>query len=285
MSELHAAWDQAAERERGSRAFFAQAGIRPEEVAREVEATDDVLGDTDAVRRFLTDALPRFGGRLAPDPKAAGVFALHPGGLPTLLGGAFPFRAEIRVVLDRAVDPALPYLGRTHPAVEALADAVLGQAFEGGGERPLFSRAGAVLTRAVERVTAIVLLRVRYTFDEAGAAAFAEEVRLVAVERRDGGLAIVEPAATAALELVGRAAPAGNLEPALKSGYVGEMLRLLDDHPAWWKPLVDARRAEVEAAHRRLRRITGEGGFKAKPHSPPDVMACFVLVPAMGGPR
>jgi hypothetical protein len=224
-------------------------------VAREVEATDDVLGDTDAVRRFLTTPCPRFGGRLVADPQGGRRLRAAPGRAADAAGrGAFPFRAEARVVLDRAADPALPYLGRTHPAVEALADAVLGQAFEGGGEQPLFSRAGAVLTRAVERVTAIVLLRLRYTFDEAGSAAFAEEVRLVAVERRDGGLAIVEPAATAALELAGRAAPAGNLEPALKSGYVGEMLGLLDDHPAWWS------RSWTRAGPRSRRRTGGCGG-------------------------
>jgi hypothetical protein len=138
-----------------------------------------------------------------------------------------------------------------------------------------------VLTGAVERVTAILLLRLRYTFDEAGEAGFAEEVRLAAVERRGGQLVVLEPASSA-LDLVGRATPAGNLGPALKTEHVEDMLRLLAEAKGWWQPLADARRAELEAAHRRLRRLTGGGGFKARLHPPPDVMACFVLVPAMG---
>jgi superfamily II DNA or RNA helicase len=66
VSRLHAAWDEAAEREQRQRGFFSQRGIRPDEVAREIEATDSVLGEPDAVRRFVADALQRFGGRLAP---------------------------------------------------------------------------------------------------------------------------------------------------------------------------------------------------------------------------
>src|SRR5262249_5145781 len=44
-SRLHEAWDEAARRENQQRAYFDQHGIKPEEVAREVQATDDVLGD------------------------------------------------------------------------------------------------------------------------------------------------------------------------------------------------------------------------------------------------
>jgi hypothetical protein len=35
---------------------------KPDEVAQEIEATDSVLGDPDTVRRFVADALQRFGG-------------------------------------------------------------------------------------------------------------------------------------------------------------------------------------------------------------------------------
>ena len=63
-SRLHEAWDAAAEREKRQRGYFDQHGIKPDEVAREIEATDAVLGDPQAVRRFLADALQRFGGGL-----------------------------------------------------------------------------------------------------------------------------------------------------------------------------------------------------------------------------
>jgi helicase-like protein len=58
-SRLHEAWDAAAEREKSRRGYFAQHGIQPDEVDREIKATDAVLGEPQAVRRFLADALQR----------------------------------------------------------------------------------------------------------------------------------------------------------------------------------------------------------------------------------
>ena len=61
VSRLHSAWDKAAERQK---AYFAQPSIDPTEVARELEATDDVLGDAGAVERFMLSAVQRLGGRM-----------------------------------------------------------------------------------------------------------------------------------------------------------------------------------------------------------------------------
>src|SRR5262249_13364611 len=127
VSRLHAAWDEAAEREKRNHGFFSQRGIKPDEVAREIEATDSVLGDADAVRRFTADALQRFGGRLTAT-KQSGVYELAPGEmklrLTSSLGSEFPARIAFATVRE-----AVPVLGRTHPAVAALCEAVLGQAF------------------------------------------------------------------------------------------------------------------------------------------------------------
>jgi SNF2 family DNA or RNA helicase len=121
-SRLHEAWDAAAEREKRQRGYFDQHGIKPDEVAREIEATDAVLGDPQAVRRFLADALQRFGGRLDGAKGRNGAFALSAGTLkPRLLdfaaGGAFP----IAVTFDRRKDDTAIYLGRTQPLVGASA--------------------------------------------------------------------------------------------------------------------------------------------------------------------
>ena len=61
VSRLHAAWDRAATRQK---AYFAQSAIDPTEVAAEIQATDDVLGDAGAVERFMRSAVQRLGGRL-----------------------------------------------------------------------------------------------------------------------------------------------------------------------------------------------------------------------------
>ena len=282
--ELHAAWDGAVEREKEAQAYFRQSAIEPDEVAREIEATDDVLGDADAVRRFLAEVLPRFGGYLRADPKRAGVHALGLGELKGHLPPEHGQGGEAAVVFDRAHAVHALHLGRTHPIVAAAADAVLADAFEPEGE-PRFARSGAMLTRAVARVTAVLLLRFRYTFIEEGEN-FAEEVRLVALQREGGRLVPLEPF-DEARRLVERATPAGNFAPgdadkAERRRHVERVLASLDAEPGWWRPLVAWRVAELTAAHRRLRKITREGSFKVEAHPPPDVVACFVLVPAGG---
>ncbi len=278
VSRLHAAWDEAAEREKRERGFFSQRGIRPDEVAQEIEATDSVLGDPDTVRRFVADALQRFGGRLAPR-RETGVFDLAPGEMKTrlaaLLGNEFP----VRVAFSTVRDP-VPVLGRTHPAVAALCEAVLGQAF-GGAPDALFARTGAMRTDAVRFRTVLVLLRLRYALEEE-VEEFAEEVVLAAFERRDGRLHWLEPLETAGREIAAAARPVSNVSPAEKAEQIGWAIDFLTGSPDWYAPIVALRVAALQTAHGRLRRLTKAPRLKVSPHEPPDILGCFVLLPAGG---
>jgi superfamily II DNA or RNA helicase len=174
-SRLHEAWDTAAEREKSRRGYFTQHGIQPDEVAREIEATDAVFGDPPAVRRFLADGLQRFGGNLTAAKGKDSVFMLSVGNLKPKLqdfaaGGEFP----IAITFDRRKDDEALYLGRTSPLVSRVCDAVLGEAFSLEGD-DRFARAGAMFTGAVERWTALMLLRFRYRLVEE-TEEFAEEI-------------------------------------------------------------------------------------------------------------
>ncbi len=63
---LHQSWDLDAAREKENRTRFAQRALKPEEVRRELEATDAVLGDPEAVRLFVLNACQRLGIHIAP---------------------------------------------------------------------------------------------------------------------------------------------------------------------------------------------------------------------------
>jgi len=67
VQEAETAWNRAVEREQASRTRFAQRRIKPEEVARELEESDAVLGDAAAVERFVTAACERLGASLLKD--------------------------------------------------------------------------------------------------------------------------------------------------------------------------------------------------------------------------
>ena len=279
-SRLHEAWDAAAEREKRQRGYFDQHGIKPDEVAREIEATDAVLGDPQAVRRFLADALQRFGGGLGAAKDKDGVFALSAGNLKPKLqdfaGGEFP----ITITFDRRKDTDALYVGRTQPLVARVCDAVLGEAFSIEGDER-FARAGAMFTDAVARWTALVLLRFRYRLVEA-TEEFAEEIVLAGFGRGSSGPHWLEPYATAARDLADKALPKANISREERSSHVDRALRVLKDDPKWFRPILDWRVGELEAAHRRLRALLKERPLEIRPHTPPDILGCFVLVPVKG---
>jgi hypothetical protein len=280
VSRLHAAWDEAAEREKRERGFFAQRGIKPDEVAQEIEATDSVLGDPDTVHRFVADALQRFGGRLTAR-RENGIFELAPGDMRARLAPSLGNEFPVRVAFATVRDPA-PVLCRTHPAIAALCEAVLGQAF-GASPDALFARTGAMRTDAVRFRTALVLLRLRYTLEEE-IEEFAEEVLLAAFERRDGRVHWLEPLETAGREIAAAARPANNVSPEEKTEQIGWALGFLTGTLEWYAPIVALRVAALQVAHARLRKLTKAPRLKVSPHEPPDILGCFVLLPAGATP-
>jgi superfamily II DNA or RNA helicase len=280
-SRLHEAWDAAAEREKGQRGYFTQHGIQPAEVAREIEATDSVLGDPQAVRRFLADALQRFGGSLDATRGKDSVFTLSAGTLNRKLqdlapAGEFP----IEVTFDRRKNEAALYLGRTQPLVARVCDAVLGEAFSSQGDER-FARAGAMFTDAVAQWSVLTLLRFRYRLVDA-TDEFAEEIVLAAFERGGGGPRWLEPYAAAGRELAEKALPKANISREERTMHVERALHLLNGDPHWFRPVLDWRLAELDAAHKRLRALLKDRPLKIDPHMPPDILGCFVLVPAKG---
>ena len=284
-SRLHEAWDAAAEREKSRRGYFTQHGIQPDEVAREIEATDAVLGDPQAVRRLLADALQRFGGSLNPAKGKNSVFMLSAGTLKPKLqdfatGGEFPIAVRFERRQHRQDEEEALYLGRTQPLVARVCDAVLGEAFSLGGDER-FARAGAMFTDAVPKWTALMLLRFRYRLVEA-TEEFAEEIVLAAFERGSSGPDWLEPYATAGRDLTEKALPKANISREERMSNVERALGLLKDDSNWFCPILDWRVAELDAAHKRLRALLKERPVKIHPHTPSDILGCFVLVPVKG---
>lgn len=279
VSRMHAAWDAATKREGEQRTYFAQQGIKPDEVAQELAAADPVLGDAAAVHRFLANAAQRFGGALQP-VKPAGVYELVPGTLKDTLAARGYGTIPLRVAFDQVLDPTAHVLGRTHPVVAAFADAVLGAALRPEGDQR-FARAGAMATDTVTVRTGLLLLRLRYLLREQ-VDEFAEEVVLAAFERRDGRLAWLEPLQQAGIELLSRARPVANLSPAERQEQVRWALEFVQGQPEWYAPVVAARVRALTESHERLRRLVKAMHLTVTPHTPPDILGCYVLVPGRG---
>lgn len=279
VSRLHADWDLAAEREEEQRAFFCQQGIQPEEVARELALIDPVLGEPEALPRFLANVLQRFNGELLRDKKQ-GVFLLYPGDLKGILSPWSPSGFPLRVTFDRLKDETALYLGRTHPLVERICQEILSRAL---GPKPdeLFSRTGAMFTRAVSWRTVLLLLRCRYLLQEV-VDEFAEEVVVVACRREQGRLVWLEPLEKVGRELLESAQPAANMPGPEQEEHIRWALEFLQSHEGWYDHLLSWRTATLQESHQRLRQLAQAPPLVIQPHTPPDILGLYVLVPAGG---
>ena len=161
-SELHREWDSAAARERQSRTKYAQAGIQPAEVARELAEVRASLGTQAEVAGFTEEALRALHADVTSVPNGlrAGTAALPAGVSDALVTGhaePLPFHRDL------PVPPRESYLDRTDPNVAAIARYVLESALDPVApvqHRPA-RRCGVMRTSAVQRRTTLLLVRFR----------------------------------------------------------------------------------------------------------------------------
>ena len=275
VSRVHEAWDQMANREERSRAYFAQRGIDPDEVAHELKEMEPVLGSAEDVQRFLANAIQRFNGELR-QTKVRGVFTLLPGTLRERIierDGRLTF--PMKVSFDGVPPPGVALLGRNHPIVATAVDVVLAEALE--RNNPSYARSSAIFTNAVNQRTAILTLRLRYVIEERSSQ-FAEEVVSAAFQARNGGLSWLSPLQDEALRLVRSADVVANMPKVEGKEHIEWALSMLRGE--WSNDIVHERVEALKSAYIRLRRAVRGGRVSVKAHMPPDIIGCYVLVPA-----
>ena len=57
-------------------------------------------------------------------------------------------------------------------------------------------------------------------------------------------------------------------------------LEFMQAQPDWWGPVVQDRVQQLESAHARLRPLLKAAKLTVQPHTPPDIVGCYVLIPA-----
>lgn len=290
--ELEQEWISTAEREKASRSRFAQNAIHLDEVAREVAAVREALGEPGEVGAFVRTAATMLGAVLRDD--GAGGFTADLSGCPlglrdaldaavgagTVTGGArIPFRATAAVPRGEAA------LVRTDPVVAALATYVLNTALDVTAEdsrRPA-RRCGVIRTTAVSSRTTLLVVRYRFHLSlrarSGSRQLVAEDTRLFGFEGSPADAVWLGPEATTALL---SAEAAVNTDPTF-----GErtMTRILDGLPDVGRYL-DERGVELAGqlrdAHRRVRSAYGEiiGGVEVQAQPGADILGVYVYLPA-----
>jgi ERCC4-related helicase len=289
-AEMDARWRDAEEGERRSRARFAQNTIRPEEVAPEWQRWRSLLGGPAEVSRFLQRAMSRMN---APLENGTGqVMLAHLDALPLALRERLAARSlegTRRLVFEEPGPAGAEVVVRSHPLTATLADYLLeGALHQGDTTVPSLGRIGVWPTEAVQTITTLVFLRLRFKLivhgrreklllvEEAGALAFAG-AQFGSYDNGDKAFKLLESPAS------------GNLAPTARDRFLTQArdrvhAALSDDGPI--ATYSRERAAALLEDHDRVRSALSQTGgvprVTVEPVLPADVVGLFVLIPGGG---
>jgi len=277
---IEARWRDVAENEKKSRARFAQNAMKPQEVAPEWEKVQTLLGSPEDVKLFIERAMSRFGVPLEPRKS---LLLAHVHALDSSLKERLSQRGLTKSVRLATAEPApsgTALLTRTHPLTATLAEALVEASLDPEALSGLgIGRVGAWPTPAVQRVTRLALLRIRFKLtihSRKERLLLAEEAALVAIE----GSRIVAVGG-AARDLLNTPA-AADLAPSARDRFIA---KAKEDLPGLLEgPLanfVKSRAEELMQDHARLRAAAGSASrVTVEAVLPPDVIGLFVLMPS-----
>lgn len=292
-------WQNAAEREARSRTMFAQETIKFGEVAQEVDAVRTAIGSGVDVAAFCRTALRHYKASIS--DVGSGIrtrIEVSLQDVPRAVRDSLPIPGNptnLTARFELPVQPGEFYLHRTHPLVEALATGILDSSLDSAADTGA-ARCGVVRTKAVDRRTTLLLVRLRYHIEteiKSGPRGkeVAERRQLLAEDSQVLAFAgsaqsaewLSKEQAEALLEVI----PDANITPELQRD---ALQRIIDGVPALMPHLESAARsraAELLEAHRRVRSAARLRGVsqRVEPQLPPDILGIYVFlpVPASGG--
>ena len=279
-------WKDAREQEKKNRTIFSQKGLKPEDVAPELEKTTSALGTEDDVARFVSHALAALS---APLGDLAGIYSFS----PQLLEKPIRERLEeagVAVEKTRRIafsqsaadgHPGVEFVSRTNSLVSVLADCTLESALAGEASgKVLAVRAAAFRSKDVASKTVLTVLRLRHqlkrTKDGAERTMIGEET-VSLVSTGNGPFQPVDKSFVSP-------APSDDLNPAAAEKQITDALARLSASESELAAIAKARAETLLADHRRVRDASGDkGSYSVSPVLPSDIMGVYVFLPAIGG--
>jgi len=282
--------DDAVNREKESRTRFAQRSIKPQDVIRELEETDSVLGDSQTVCHFVLNALQKL--EIPIKPKENDTFEISRLDLlPLQVRTQFQFNAQYTLNPNLTssepllISFSLPtpenavYLGRNHPLVNSLAQYLFEEAFEKGADAKA-ARCGVIRSNAVSKRTHLYLLRARYSLSQPeGKSLFAEEVVPFGFRGSPSNLEWLSNSET--LQLLNEVKPHSNLTLSEKKEFATEGQNFFHELHSEIDNIIENRRKRLEESHLRVRSGAGmlRRGLKVSVHRPADLLGYLVILP------
>ena len=275
VREFEITWDRAVQQERTGRTRFAQRAIKPEEVAQELEKTDEVLGSPHRVEHFVRDAAQRLGAPLKKNGSAYNLdSSVLPEGIKSRLSDMAPGPIAFEVPC-----PDASYVSRDYPLTEALAEYLLDQAMDPSGNRITSARLSVIRSRDVKRITTLLLLRNRYIVEAVSSSGptMAEETVVAGFEGTIGDETWLNR--EDAKRLMDSVQPSSDLSKSEKEHWAEETLKDISKILPQINDRAEARALELKESHEKLRQAIKGRRVSVQPTLPPDVLAISLIIP------
>jgi len=297
-------WTNDSIREKGNRSRFAQKAIKVEEVKKELELTDSILGDPETVKSFVLSMLERINIEYTKNDQiySINLISADQNNIPELIKRNLP-RSKNKYWKISFISPTpagAEYIGRNHPFVSVLAQYAMEEALRSSPDseqnHKLVSRCGAIRTNSVNRLTALLLLRVRYLIKiPEKDPLLAEEVQVTGYYKAQGGK-IEWLTKEEALSLLEKATPDENISLNEKKELISAALQDLGNWSAesadWGKnnsiteailKQINNRALELKDSQKRIRQAVHlkVRDLNVEPQLPPDLLGILVLQPVV----
>jgi ERCC4-related helicase len=279
-AKLDDQWKNAEEDARRSQTRYAQSALKPEEVLPEWHRLRALLGGPEEVSRFTRRALWRIDKPLG---EQGTHWRVHYDDMPQQLRERLAARrltGTRAIGFEDSLPPEVAYVGRTHPLVALLAETIAEGALDPASVegKAALGRTGAWRTRAVDTLTTVLLLRLRFKLTTSGRRTLlAEEATALAFGPAVTEAFVLGADALALLE----ADASGNIEPSVIARQIDAALARLDGYQSAIATYARTRAAQLSEDHDRVKAATrGEGATtEVEPVLPADVIGLYVLVP------
>lgn len=281
--EMEVVWSSAEEKEKRSRARFAQNAIKPEEVAPEWRRWRELLGAPEDVERFVSRALSRFNAPL--EKPRGGAQVAHLNALPKSIAERLEARqlsGDVALAFEEPTPARAVYAHRTHPIPSILAEALVESALDPAlSSIESVGRVGAWASKTVEKLTTIALLRLRFKLTvhaKAVRTLLVEEAASVAFEGQSTEPALFEEDARKRLEAPSEINLADAARKRLIEQGLARVISARDDALARY---AHARAEALGKDHARVRDAgAGVSRVTVEAVEPVDIIAVYVIAPA-----
>jgi superfamily II DNA or RNA helicase len=279
-------WKNVAEKEKASRSRFRQAGIKPAAVAALLDEIRRSLGGPADAENFTRTALSLLGATVADTDYG---FTANIATMPLEVRDQLPSAKDHRLDFHRTlpVPPGHHVLNRVDTAVETLSRYVLDAALDPTLPSLLRPgrRAGVTRSRAVTKVTTLLVVRYRFEITLPGSRAtltqVAEDAHFLAFTNAGDTVSWLPDDEADALIT----APAtSNVAESLAHAQLTTALARLPQLATHLQGAGDAKAEQLVTEHRDVRAGSRTGGraVTAKLLPPPDVLGVYVFLPEAG---